>query len=696
LNEKALHLTKNQYYSHMTTNDISGTSMDIGGANREKLKMLFPSVFTETANEEGVVVESLDFERLKAELGTFTDLFEARKERYGFDWPGKKDSLKAIQSPTYATLKPCPEDSVNFETTENLFIEGDNLEVLKLLQKSYYGEVKMIYIDPPYNTGKDFIYPDNYSESLETYLSYAGLLTEDGKRVETRKNAVDDGRFHTKWINMMYPRLYMARNLLKQDGAIFVSIDENEHTRLRALMDEVFGQENFVADMVWAAGRKNDSRLISVSHEYIVCYARDKAFLTSEKIEWRQKKKGLSDIYSQYGKLKKQHGKDFAAMTVGMKAWFKGLADSDPAKAHKHFCHVDHRGLYFPDNISWPGGGGPTYEVLHPITKRPVTCPSRGWITPDPAKMQGWIDDDLVHFGKDETYVPCIKSYLKEKEFQTPYSVFYQDGRAATKRLRELMGATCFDFPKDEGVLQELVSMMTSDGDVIVDFFAGSGTTGHSVIEQNILDGLNRKFVLVQLPVPIDPSDKDQKEALEFCLSHGVPPNIAELSKERLRKVIARVAGRDGVNSENLGFRAFKLDKSNFKKWQRILPDTSAEKVIEQLELHIEHIEHGAKQSDLLYEVLIKAGYKPTAKVGSLNIAGETVYSVENGEMLICLAEKISKELVDAVIELSPPQFVCLDSAFSGNDQLKANAVQTFAAANQDKEKKNQILFRTI
>jgi adenine-specific DNA-methyltransferase len=226
-------------------------SMDISADNRARLKQLFPGVFTETKDEVGNLVESIDFDKLKAELGEHSDLFEGRRERYGMDWPGKKDCMKIIQQPSIGTLKPCREESINFDTTENLFIEGDNLEVLKLLQKSYYGKVKMIYIDPPYNTGKEFIYPDDYTESLETYLSYAGLLDDDGRKFST--NTPNEGRFHTKWLNMMCPRLYLARNLLREDGVIFMSIGEDEIANLRKLCDEIFGEENYIGMVTWKA-----------------------------------------------------------------------------------------------------------------------------------------------------------------------------------------------------------------------------------------------------------------------------------------------------------------------------------------------------------------------------------------------------------------------------------------------------------
>lgn len=255
---------------------MNGTSLDIPADRYLQLKQLFPTAFTETVNEKGETVESIDFEKLKAELGHFGEVFESRRERYGMDWPGKKDALRIIQTPSTATLKPCREESVNFDTTENLFIEGDNLEVLKLLQKSYYGKVKMIYIDPPYNTGKEFIYPDNFTESLQTYLEYAGLVNSEGKKFST--NTANVGRFHTKWLNMMYPRLYLARNLLCDDGVIFISIDDNEVSNLRKLCDEIFGEENFASEFIIKSnprGSQSTSYAATV-HEYLLCYAKNK------------------------------------------------------------------------------------------------------------------------------------------------------------------------------------------------------------------------------------------------------------------------------------------------------------------------------------------------------------------------------------------------------------------------------------
>ncbi|MDA8377767.1 MAG: site-specific DNA-methyltransferase [Planctomycetia bacterium] len=621
-------------------------SLNIPEEKREELLRIFPEVRTEGGQ--------IDFDRLRLALG---DMVDPGKERYGLNWPGKSACFKAIQTPSMGTLLPAPEESVNFDTTENLIIEGDNLEVLKLLQKSYIGKVKMIYIDPPYNTGNDFIYPDNYSESLQTYLDYTGQTGEEGKRFSS--NTDTDGRFHSKWLNMMYPRLYLARDLLRDDGVIFISIDEVEHPSLRFVCDTIFGKENFIADMVWAAGRKNDSRLISISHEYILCYAKNAGYLSEKKTEWRQRKKGLEDIYSQYAKLKREYGQDYSAMAKALKDWFRQLPDGHPSKVHKHYNNIDSRGVYFPDNISWPGGGGPTYQVIHPITKKPVVVPSRGWMTSDQEKMKRWIAEDRVHFGPDESYVPCIKSYLKDREYQVPYSVFYQDGRAASKRLRQLMGNDCFPFPKDETVIQELIAMLGTQDGLVLDFFAGSGTTAHAVLDLNRQDGGNRKFILVQLPEPTD------------CTNYQT---IAEITKERVRRVIKKLNDEDSnEKNQDRGFRVFKLAESNFTPWDSSIYQ-SPEALSRQMEMHIEHVRHGRTDEDILYEILLKSGFPLSIPVQTLQVDGKTVYSIHDGLMLVCLDRNLTMPLVQAIVDRLPERVVFLDEGFAGNDALKVNA----------------------
>lgn len=659
---------------------MGGESLDIAAQRRDELKQLFPGVFTETKDADGNVVSSIDFERLKAELGTFSDIYEGRRERYGMEWPGKRDCMKMIQEPSRATLKPCPDESADWDTTKNLFIEGDNLEVLKLLQKSYYGKVKMIYIDPPYNTGNEFIYPDNYQETLDTYLAYAGLLDDEGKTFTT--NTTSEGRFHSKWLNMMFPRIYLAKNLLKDDGVIFVSIDDNEVENTRRLLDEIFGEENFVAQFTWSGGRKNDSKLVSVSHEYVVCYVKSTACLSENKITWRQKKKGLEDIYKAADKAVKAANSDFEEATRLLKAWFKELPNSAPAKQHKHYSVIDKNGVYFPADISWPGGGGPKYEVLHPITGKPVKIPSRGWMFSDPEKMNDMIKNGRVHFGPNESAVPCIKSYLKDKEDQVPYSVFYQDGRAATKRLRALMGDDVFDHPKDELVLKELFEFVMRDGGIAVDFFAGSGSTAHALMDLQNDDGVNRNFILVQLP------EKCDEKSGAFKLGYK---KISDICLDRIKKA-SDIYKAKGANFDT-GFKVLKLTTSCFKDWQANA-DSSIEQIRAQLELSVNNIVAGKGQHEILFEILLKAGFEPTESIESINLNGKTVFSVANRALLICLEDQLTAELTDAVIALKPMQFICLDKGFRGNDQLKANTAQAFRARSQDSEA--EMVFKVV
>jgi len=537
----------------MKLENLKMHSPDITEKNIVKIRELFPGCVAEAADEQGRPVYRVDFDQLRQELSDH--VVEGVQERYRLDWPGKRQALVTANTPINKTLRPVRDESVDFDTTRNLFIEGDNLDALKLLQETYLGKVKMIYIDPPYNTGNDFIYKDKFATDRITQEKLSGERGEDGGRLVS--NPESNGRFHSDWLSMIAPRIKLAKNILARDGAIFVSCDEGEHPRLRLVMDEVFGQANFVADMVWAAGRKNDSRLVSISHEYIVCYGRDVEYLREKDRVWRQRKNGLDEIYTQYERLKRKHGTNYKLMVMELKQWFQNLTGNHPSKVHKHYNNIDQRGIYFASDISWPaGGGGPTYEVLHPITGKPVKIPSRGWRFPSFTKMAELIEDDRIHFGEDENLVPCIKSYLADKEFQTPYSVFYQDGRAASKRLRTLMNGPLFDYPKDERVLQSLVEMVTQKQDLVLDFFAGSSTTAHSVMLQNAKDGGNRKFIMVQLDEPV--SEKSEAFRAGF-------KTISEISRERIRRAGKQILDGDSHSDWNrdTGFRVLEVDTSN-------------------------------------------------------------------------------------------------------------------------------------
>lgn len=645
--------------------DAETHSEDLVNDNVRKIGDLFPEALSEGQVDFEVLKELLDGEQAA----------ETHEERYGLTWDGKKVARRLALAPSTSTLRPVRDQSIDWDTTNNLMIEGDNLEVLKLLQKSYFGRVKLIYIDPPYNTGHDFIYQDTYSDSTENYLSQTGQLDDSMKRLSS--NPESSGRFHTKWLNMMYPRLKLARSLMTKDGAIFVSCDEVEQPRLRLVMDEVFGQENFVADMVWAAGRKNDSRLISVSHEYIVCYAKNKSLLAEQKVEWHQRKKGLDEIYREYERLKNRYGNDYGQISSGLKQWYKELRPNHPSKDHKHYCHVDARGIYFADNISWPGGGGPSYQLLNPSTGQPVRVPSRGWIFSDPKKMDQYVQDDRIHFG-DGHGVPCLKAYLREREYSPPYSVFYQDGRAATKRLRELMDGAVFDFPKDESVIQSIVEMTTHRNDIVLDFFAGSGTTGHAVMAQNLVDNGHRRFILVQLAEPLNPKSKRSTKVHSYCEENGLAPNISSLTRERLRRAGKKISMDDSAQHFDTGFRTFRLDSSNIRAW-----DPQPEDLDQSLYDSVDHVKIGRGENDILFEVLLKLGLDLCVPMQRKTFAGKNVYSVAAGTLMACIDRNIClgdvEELATSICswneELDPAgetTVVFLDSAFE-DDVAKAN-----------------------
>ncbi|BCB71049.1 site-specific DNA-methyltransferase [Vreelandella aquamarina] len=638
-------------------------SPDLSQDNIAKIRELFPGCVTEARDEAtGTLRLVVDFDQLRQELSD--SIVEGPQERYQLNWPGKREALALANAPINKSLRPIPDESLQFDTTENLFIEGDNLEALKLIRDTYLGQIKLIYVDPPYNTGNDFIYRDSFATDQVMQEIASGERSEEGARLVA--NPEGNGRFHSNWLTMIAPRLRLAKNLLTRDGAIFVSCDEGEQPRLRLIMDEIFGQSNFVADMVWAAGRKNDSRLVSVSHEYIVCYARDSVYLRENGVTWRQRKKGLDEIYAQYARLKRQHGADYRAMTVGLKEWYRDLADGNPSKAHKHYSNVDRRGVYFAADISWPGGGGPKYEVLHPSTGKPVKVPARGWMTPDPKKMADWIKDDRVHFGDDENSVPCIKKYLKDSEFQTPYSVFYQDGRAASKRLRALMGGDLFDFPKDELVLQEVIEMMTEDKDIILDFFAGSSTTAHSVMLQNAKDGGNRKFILVQLDEAADEKSAAFKTGFK---------TIPEVSRERIRRAGRQVIDGDCHASWNrdVGFRVLKVDSSNMKDIYYRPDELSQGDLLEA----VDNVKPDRAPEDLLFQVLVDWGVDLTLPIRRESLHGKTVFFVDDNALVACFDTGITEELVKELAKHEPLRVVFRDNGFA-SDAVKINVEQIF------------------
>ena len=672
-------------------NKLRMESPDMTAQNIDRIAALFPNCITEMLDEERSTPEkkvykrAINFELLKQMLSP--DVVDG-DEAYEFTWVGKKAAIVEANKPIRKTLRPCVAESKDWDTTENLYIEGDNLEVLKLLQESYLGKVKMIYIDPPYNTGNDFIYADDFKMESEEWKVESGEWSEEGDRLF--KNTDTNGRFHSDWCSMIYSRLLLSRNLLTPDGVIFISIDENEVNTLKAICDEVFGASNFIAELIWSAGRKNDSKYISVSHEYILCYFKDALWVKDHKILWREKKQGLSDIYAEYERLKKVYGEDCTSIEKELKGWYKSLPDGHPAKDHSHYCRVDKNGIFFADNISWPGGGGPKYQVLHPVTQKPVKIPSRGWLTNE-ATMKEWIVQGRVEFGKDENGVPTLKSYLKDREYSVPYSVFYKDGRAASKRLATLMGDKVFENPKDEEIIQRIIQFCgTDDGDIILDFFSGSATTAHAMFLADAEQNKHRKFILVQLPETIDPqkeaSEKAKKvaqNAVNLLDTIGVPHNICEIGKERIRRAGEKILkeqlanNNSTLNSPNskldIGFRVLKLDSTNMKDVY-YAPCDYDQDFLHQLE---SNIKDDRTDLDLLFGCLIEWGLPLSLPYKSEQLDGCTVHTYNDGDLIACFDANIPESVVKEIAQRKPLRAVFRDSGFASSPE-KINVFEIF------------------
>lgn len=644
---------------------LNGQSADVVAENIDQLKVLFPEAFTEG---------KIDFETLKQLLG---DVIEEREEKYGLNWHGKRRARQLALTPSTGTLRPCPEESVDWDTTQNLMIEGDNLEVLKLLQKSYAGKVKLIYIDPPYNTGKDFVYPDNFQDNIKNYLELTGQV-EGGAKISSNTEA--SGRFHTDWLNMLYPRLKLARNLLRDDGIIVVSIDDAEFPNLRRVLDEIFGEENFLASLIWDRNRKNDAKYFSVGHEYMAVYVKNESVLSANQVIFRGEKDGVEELKTEFERLKTIHKADWVAVRDGVLEYYRNIPDDDPRLPLKRFTKVDEKGPFRDDgNINWPGGDGPRYEILHPGTNRPCKLPVSGWRYPTPERFWEEVSKGRVVFGSDETTVPRVRTNLFENSDQVMVSVHYSYAQTSANEFNALFdGQRVFDNPKPVSDLRRLTGYLTGPDDLICDFFAGSGTTGHAVMSLNAVGGDSRKYILVQLPEPLDPENKDQKTAAYFCSQIGKPLTIAELTKERLRRAAKKIKDENPLFAGDLGFRVFKLDTSNIRAWQPNRDD------LEQTLLdHAEHIVAGRSEQDILYELLLKLGLDLTVPIEQRAITGKTVHSIGAGALLVCLSETIDRDAIEPLAqgivgwheELKPAvdtRVVFRDSAFA-DDVAKTN-----------------------
>ena len=605
----------------------------------ERIKMLqslMPEVF-----DEG----RIDWEKLQAALGEDINF---SNERYVLNWAGKSEAFRVMQQPSSATLIPCREESVDFDNTQNIFIEGENMEVLKVLQKSYFGKVKMIYIDPPYNTGNDsFIYPDRFSETKEEYLrrvgdkDEAGYMTHDGM---FRRNSKENGQYHSNWLNMMMPRLYLAKSLLREDGVIFISIDDNEVHNLRLLMNEVFGEENFICQFVWqrAFSPKNDARFVSVSHDYVIMYA-----------------------------------KQIECFNIGR------LERSDEANARYSNPDNDPRGVWMSSDIS--------VKTYNPENDYPITAPSGRIIEPPAGRCWSLskkafferLQDNRIWFGPDGDNTPRIKRFLADlrKQGMTPTSLLlYKDvghSQEGAQEVTKLLEAGAFDGPKPLRLLKRLLVLANLEEDsIVLDFFAGSGTTAHAVMQMNKEDGGHRKFICVQLPEPCDEKSEAYKAGYK---------TIADIAKERIRRAGAKIreevekdqtAENEKLHFEgehnncrmpDLGFKVFKLTDSNFKQWREI-KGSDRDAWERQLFDFIDPVSDNAVIDNMVYELLLKNG----KDLNSTVVLKNGYYTVSGNE-LIFLLESASQEIINDVLNEKPNKVIALDHLFEGNDRLKTN-----------------------
>ena len=624
-------------------------TQDIVDVNVGKIGKLFPNCLTERIGENGRLEHAIDFDKLRVELSK--GIVEGQQERYQFTWPGKREAMRIANTPTNMTLRPDRESSVDFDNTGNLYIEGDNLEVLKILREDYLGKVKMIYIDPPYNTGNDFVYEDDYSQTSGEFRGKSGMFDEDGNMIlqNYEVNSESNGRFHTDWLNMIYPRLKVARDLLTEDGVIFISIDDNEVENLRKVCDEVFGERNFIAQLIWerAYSPKNDARFISNSHDYVIMFAKN------------------IDNY-----------------VIGR------LDRTDEANARYQNPDNDPRGVWKPSDLSVK-----TYnaECDYPITTptgRIIEPPAgRCWSLSKKAFFER-LQDNRIWFGSDGNSVPCIKRFLTELKYDgmAPTSIlFYKEvghSQEGAKEVVSLFGDKgVFDGPKPVRLLQRLITLANlKDDSIVLDFFSGSATTAHALMKTNLEKGTDRKFILVQLPEKVSDKKKDQ--------GYGT---ICEIGKERIRragkKILEELATKKAENglfdkeSEptrlDVGFRVLKLDTSNMQDVYYTPEDSSAATLFD------DNVKPDRTPEDLLFQVMLEYNLPLSAKIERKTIAGKEVFSVNDDYLIACFDENVNETVITEVAKRKPLYFIMRDSSLS-SDQVADNFEQIFNAYSKD------------
>ena len=646
--------------------------------NIQKILELFPNVATEGVNDNGEIVRAIDFNKLKQELSE--DIVDGQ-ETYDFTWVGKREAMIEANRPIRKTLRPDRESSVNWDTTENIYIEGDNLDALKLLQESYMGKIKMIYIDPPYNTGSDFIYNDKFSITNDEYENFIEYKDEDGN-INFKKNEKSNPRYHSDWCSMIYPRLKLARNLLSDDGVIFISIDDNEIDNIKKICNMVFGNENFVSNTIWQQGRKSAGKTVAINHEYCLIYAKNLQNIllnnSEENFYWKKKKEGLEYIYNKVSELKAKYKQDYSAMTMEIREWYKSIGENHSAYAHKHYNTIDEKGIYFPADASAPDRPEIRChkQLIHPITNKPTPVPSKGWRWKEET-LDKLVADNRIHFGIDETKVPCVKRYLHETEYEIAQSVLYKDGRGASQRLVDLFQCKVFDFPKDENVIAEFINycVFKNDNSIILDFFSGSATTAHAVMKLNAEDGGNRKFIMVQLPEVCDEKSEAYKAGYK---------NICQIGEERIRRAGKKIQEENPEKKIDIGFRVFKVDDTNMKDVY-YTPNETAQK---QLGMFESNIKDDRTDEDLLYGCLLDWGVELSLPHKVEVIDGKRVHIVNDQEgfepdLIACFEDSIPESVIRKIAEKKPTRAVFRDSSFVSDDN-KINVEEIFKLITPD------------
>lgn len=622
-------------------------SRDVVGGNVEKIAALFPQCVTERLNKDGKPELAIDFDKLRAELSN--DALGDGEERYQFTWPDKRAASRLANEPTNMTLRPCREESVDFDTTQNLYIEGDNLDVLKVLRETYLGRVKMIYIDPPYNTGNDFVYNDDFAQGKDDFEQSSGLFDDEGNQTidPMQRNTESNGRFHTDWLNMIYPRLKVARDLLAEDGVIFISIDDNEQENLKKVCEEIFGSQNFIAELIWerAYSPKNDARFISNSHDYVLMFAKN---INSFVIGRLERTKEANARYSN--------------------------PDNDP------------RGPWKPSDMSVK-----TYTAE---CDYPITTPSGRIVEPPAARswrlsrnaFRERLADNRIWFGADGNSVPCIKRFLSELKFDgmAPTSIlFYKEvghSQEGAKEVTALFGDKgVFDGPKPVRLLQRLITLANLKEDsIVLDFFSGSATTAHALMSMNIENDKHCRFILVQVPEKVSETKKNQGYE-----------TICQIGEERIRRAGKKVKEEAGLQGQDLdiGFRVLKLDSSNMED-VFYTPDKFEPSLLDSL---VDNIKADRTGEDLLFQVMLNLGIELSAKIERKEIAGKEVFSVDDDYLLACFDKDVNETTIEEMAKLLPTHLVIRDAS-AANDNVLDNFDQIIESYSNEKKITTHIL----